>query len=526
MFLLVQAIWSPGPDRILWFYRAAKLEGIVVLLFLIWRFARAPGRGKTVIQKASEDTPAGRGAHGDYATGSRPAEPSNRSFAVRSALIAAGLATLLSPLFLVAGTFVLFATGLLGSPAGDAPLFLIIGTILLFIPEATLGLIFGGACARFGWRGPVTGATRGAVFWLLGSAAVILVVFVIGYHHDATGYHLWRDLQEYAVPLTMIVAKEFASGLIIGGVIGWLASRHHQNRARSPVQELTQRTIVKQKWFARPMTLAAGSIGLAVTLVLSALLLHDWQAPKQAREALRRRALTRGVAARDLEAGGHYALSLGALPNTVVLDQEPYEQWLPPRRWQYVLLRRLPSQGDRHLSVSNAKALKGPISKTSSPVREHRSLVSNAMPPLGARRYEAEDLAVIASHLCQTSRQRMTPWGEKLWSRGAQLFCGSNKGGWVELRLPVERSGLYRIDLYATRAPDFGRIRVSLPLGAAPVVGVIDLYGPQVEPSGPIMLGWVRLEAGNATLHFEVLDKQPASRGYRFGIDCLDLVAQ
>ena len=92
----------------------------------------------------------------------------------------------------------------------------------------------------------------------------------------------------------------------------------------------------------------------------------------------------------------------------------------------------------------------------------------------------------------------------------------------MDLRLPVEKSGFYRIDLYATRAPDFGKFRVSL--GSKPLGPVIDGYGQQVQPTGPIRLGTVRLEAGKVTLRFEVLDKNAASTGYAFGIDCLDFV--
>src|SRR5262249_15146386 len=138
-------------------------------------------------------------------------------------------------------------------------------------------------------------------------------------------------------------------------------------------------------------------------------------------------------------------------------------------------------------------------------------------------RYEAEDLRVIASHLCQTSRQIMTPWGEARWSKGAQLFCGSDQGGYVDLLLSVKKSGPYLIVLHATRAPDFGKVRVSV--AGKPLGQVIDLYRPHVAPTGPIRLDTVRLEAGNVTLRFEVLGKHAASTGYRFGIDCLAYLA-
>jgi WD40 repeat protein len=137
-------------------------------------------------------------------------------------------------------------------------------------------------------------------------------------------------------------------------------------------------------------------------------------------------------------------------------------------------------------------------------------------------RHEAEDLAVIDSHLCKTSRQRMTPWGEGRWSGDTQLLCRADKGGSVDLRLPIDQSGTYAIDLYATRATDYGKVRVSL--GGQSLGGVIDAYGVQVEPTGPIRLGTIKCEAGSVVLHIDFLEKAVASRDYRFGVDCIDLV--
>jgi hypothetical protein len=140
--------------------------------------------------------------------------------------------------------------------------------------------------------------------------------------------------------------------------------------------------------------------------------------------------------------------------------------------------------------------------------------------PAPVLRYEAETLQIInKASSCRTSRQRMTSWGENRWSRGAQLFCDCDKDGFVELKLPAP-TGRYRITLLATRAPDYGKIRVG------PNGSVIDAYSPRVEPSGPIDLGVTTFVAGQASLRFEVMDKNDASAGYRFGIDRIDLMRQ
>ena len=90
------------------------------------------------------------------------------------------------------------------------------------------------------------------------------------------------------------------------------------------------------------------------------------------------------------------------------------------------------------------------------------------------------------------------------------------------MKLLVARAALQRLDLYATRAPDFGIVEVFLDrqrIGAA-----IDGWAPAVLPSGAISLGQQRLEAGTHELSFLVRRKNPASTGSYLGIDAIALV--
>jgi hypothetical protein len=137
---------------------------------------------------------------------------------------------------------------------------------------------------------------------------------------------------------------------------------------------------------------------------------------------------------------------------------------------------------------------------------------------------EAESLPIADRRDCDTSVQQMAPWGAALWSGGAQLFCGCGEGSTVTMLLPVKTAGRYTLDLYATRAPDFGLVRLSLDgrrLGPE-----LDAYAPEVEPSGRISLGAVHLAAGDHHLRFEVVGRNGRSTGYSFGLDCLDLQSQ
>jgi hypothetical protein len=136
--------------------------------------------------------------------------------------------------------------------------------------------------------------------------------------------------------------------------------------------------------------------------------------------------------------------------------------------------------------------------------------------------HKAEDLPVVWTADCSAGKQDMARWGKGLWNRDRQLFCNAGKGGVVVLRLRVPHSGAYQVDFYGTRAPDYGRLRVTLdgkPLGAA-----LDGYAVTVIPTGRVRLGERRLEAGDHLLRFEVVGKAGESRGYKFGVDGIDLV--
>jgi hypothetical protein len=125
----------------------------------------------------------------------------------------------------------------------------------------------------------------------------------------------------------------------------------------------------------------AGGTALALSAVLAVGLMHDWLAWNEARWAVGRRALERGIEPRDVEGGfewdgwfapallppprrvapagrillpysaenfahtrGHYALSLSVLPNTEAIDSEPYYFWLQPgKRKVYLIKPDLPA---------------------------------------------------------------------------------------------------------------------------------------------------------------------------------------
>lgn len=134
---------------------------------------------------------------------------------------------------------------------------------------------------------------------------------------------------------------------------------------------------------------------------------------------------------------------------------------------------------------------------------------------------EAEGMQVVDARSCGPSPQSMKPWADHLWSHDAQLFCGASLRGSVTLALPVASRRHARLVLYATQAPDFGVVQVSLDGGR--IGPPFDGYAPLVLPSGPSFLGVVDLLPGSHRLNFEVTGKNAASSGYNFGIDCIAL---
>jgi hypothetical protein len=148
-----------------------------------------------------------------------------------------------------------------------------------------------------------------------------------------------------------------------------------------------------------------------------------------------------------------------------------------------------------------------------------RCEASNSEVP--AIRFEAASLRVVAKDRCEVNVQKMDDFEPKLWSRGKQLFCGAKKDGAVELEIDVPKAARYRLRVLATAAPDFGTVRASLD-GQPP--RTFDLYSGRVSPSGSLELGTFDFSAGKHRLRFISVGKNPASQGFAFGLDAIDLL--
>ncbi|MBV9849035.1 MAG: DUF2961 domain-containing protein, partial [Armatimonadetes bacterium] len=109
------------------------------------------------------------------------------------------------------------------------------------------------------------------------------------------------------------------------------------------------------------------------------------------------------------------------------------------------------------------------------------------------------------------------------WSGDRQLFwIGTKSGDTLMLPVTPPAAGTYDLIGYFTEAADYGRFTFSL--AGHPLPLTVDLYHDGVIPSGPLLLGRVRLPTGSNPLVVTVAGKNPASQNTLFGLDALLLL--
>ncbi len=100
------------------------------------------------------------------------------------------------------------------------------------------------------------------------------------------------------------------------------------------------------------------------------------------------------------------------------------------------------------------------------------------------------------------------------------MFASSTRqGDWVELRLPEREPGHYALEIFFTKAADYGIIAVFV---NETRLGDFDLWSARdILPTGALDLGNVELFGRKNVLRLEVVGKNPnaAPPFYQFGID-------
>jgi hypothetical protein len=139
---------------------------------------------------------------------------------------------------------------------------------------------------------------------------------------------------------------------------------------------------------------------------------------------------------------------------------------------------------------------------------------------------EGEKLKVLGkSSEFPVTQQDMSEFPYGKWSGEAQLWGRpEKKGEWADLELPVAADGTYKVQVYLTRARDYGVVQFHL--DGKPAGKPFDGFEPEkVLHSDAIDLGTVELKKGTATLRIEVVDTNAKSVGVRYmwGLDCVML---
>lgn len=138
--------------------------------------------------------------------------------------------------------------------------------------------------------------------------------------------------------------------------------------------------------------------------------------------------------------------------------------------------------------------------------------------------YEAETL--LASGAVRVSGgdvrvQAMAAFGRG-WSGGEQLFwSGAPQGATLDLLAGVPADSKYAVEIYMTRAPDYGKLRFEV--DGQPSETTFDGMAPEVMTSGPIQLGTFALRAGQRRLSLTITGKYAQATNYYVGIDKLRL---
>lgn len=141
---------------------------------------------------------------------------------------------------------------------------------------------------------------------------------------------------------------------------------------------------------------------------------------------------------------------------------------------------------------------------------------------------EAEDLGVLdySSKIGQSAKPSTKHVIPNLSGDHMLVFDSGGKGQF-SLSVPAEESGKYTIKIYFVRAPDYGKVQLSV--NSLPVGDPVDTFLKTDDLTRPIwppkefVFPAVPLHDGMNIFTFSIDSKNPESEGYEVGIDCLVL---
>ena len=135
------------------------------------------------------------------------------------------------------------------------------------------------------------------------------------------------------------------------------------------------------------------------------------------------------------------------------------------------------------------------------------------------RRWNAEDLEVLER---STGHWRVQSLGEGWTDHQHMWWTDAKPDDTLSLALPVTAAGEYEVVLAWTKARDYGRVEVLL--DGETLGEVVDLYDPNVVPTGDVVQGRCNLEPGAHALQLRIEGKNEAAlESYMVGVDSVML---
>ena len=135
---------------------------------------------------------------------------------------------------------------------------------------------------------------------------------------------------------------------------------------------------------------------------------------------------------------------------------------------------------------------------------------------------EGEELKIVECTGGKAHPQDLSHFGGS-WSDQAHLWWIDGKpGDRLTVAVPVKEDGQYKLTAQLTKARDYGIVQLSL--DGEKLGRPIDLYNPQVVPTGPLDLGVHELKKGNHRLTLEITGaNEKAIKRHMAGLDYVKL---
>lgn len=148
------------------------------------------------------------------------------------------------------------------------------------------------------------------------------------------------------------------------------------------------------------------------------------------------------------------------------------------------------------------------------------------MPPVTKRLYKSYGITLEAEGLIQSAEYHggdLAIQELQGWSGGKQLFfTPKDETGYIKLKINVPEDGRYMIRIIPTRSWDYGIYDILL--DGAKISHKLDLYSDLTTLSKPVNLGIQKLSKGEHSIGFACTGRNPASDGYYFGLDAIELI--